>query len=214
MIVTSSWVGNFYDKLTEIHVPVVLINNQQPGEYSFSVRNDDLYGGQLAGEYLLSLGHRRIAYVSGPERAMASQLRLEGCQAALLRAGIELPPRWIVPGNGLPEAGERAARLLLGAPPRPTATFCYNDMTAMGVLRAAKEVGLAVPDDLSIIGYDDIAAAAYLDPPLTTVAQFKYTLGQKAMHMALDLIQGQENVQDVVLCPQLTIRSSCTMVEG
>jgi DNA-binding LacI/PurR family transcriptional regulator len=82
-------------------------------------------------------------------------------------------------------------------------------MTAMGVLRAAKAEGFRVPDELSILGYDDIAAAPYLDPPLTTIAQFKYTLGQKAMEMALDLIQDRQDVQDVLLCPELIVRSSC-----
>ena len=80
----------------------------------------------------------------------------------------------------------------------------------MGVLHAAKAHGLDVPRDISILGYDDIAAAPYLSPPLTTVAQAKYTLGQKAMQMALALIQGKEDVQDVLLEPRLIVRSSCT----
>jgi DNA-binding LacI/PurR family transcriptional regulator len=209
VIVTSSWVGSFYDQLTEIQVPVVLINNQQPGEYGFSVRNDDLYGGQLAGEYLIGLGHRRIAYISGPGRAAPSQLRLQGCQKALQRAGISIPSHRVVQGTGLPEAGERAARLLMRHTPPPTAIFCYNDMTAMGALQEIKRNGFAVPGDVSIIGYDDIAAAAYLDPPLTTVTQAKYTLGHRAMEMTLDLIREQETVHDVLLRPELTVRSSC-----
>jgi DNA-binding LacI/PurR family transcriptional regulator len=209
LIVTSSWVGGFYDQLTELNAPVVLINNQQPGEYTHSVRNDDLRGGALAAEYLAGLGHARIAYVAGPERAMASQLRLQGCQQALSAAGPVIPTEWILDGNGLPEAGERAVQELLHASPRPTALFCYNDATAMGCLRAAKEAGLRVPHDLSILGYDDIAAAPYFDPPLTTVAQSKYALGQRATEMALALIQGGQDVQDALLQPQLVIRSSC-----
>jgi DNA-binding LacI/PurR family transcriptional regulator len=209
LIVTSSWVGGFYDQLTELHAPLVLINNQQPGEYTYSVRSDDLRGGALAGEYLAGLGHTRIAYVAGPERAMASQLRLRGCQEALQARGIAIPKDWIVAGTGQPEAGERAVQALLRASPRPTALFCYNDATAMGGLRAAKEAGLRVPGDLSILGYDDIAAAPYLDPPLTTVAQKKYALGQQATEMALALIQGRQDVQDALLQPQLVIRSSC-----
>ena len=210
LIVTSSWVGGFYDQLTEIHVPVVLINNQQPGKYTFSVRNDDLLGGRLAGEYLSGLGHTRIAYITGPERAMASQLRLEGCQRALDSAGTAISEEWILAGSGLPAAGEHSVNALLHASSRPTALFCYNDATAMGALRAAKGAGLHIPRDLSILGYDDIAAAPYLDPPLTTVAQAKYSLGQKATEMALALIRGEEDVQDALLQPQLVIRSSCS----
>jgi DNA-binding LacI/PurR family transcriptional regulator len=209
LIVTSSWVGDFYEQLAEIQAPLVLINNQQPGESTYSVRNDDLRGGALAAEYLAGLGHTRIAYVTGPERAMASQLRLEGVQRALESAGIGIPGKWILDGTGLPEGGERAVERLLRASPCPTALFCYNDATAMGCLRAAKQAGLHVPRDLSILGYDDIAAAPYLDPPLTTVAQTKYALGQTATEMALALIQGQEKTRDILLQPQLVIRSSC-----
>jgi DNA-binding LacI/PurR family transcriptional regulator len=209
VIVTSSRVGHFYDQLSEIRVPVVLINNQQHGDYTYSVCNDDLYGGALAGEYLARLGHRRIAYVSGPDQAMSSELRLEGCQNALRTAGVSIPQKWICRGTGYPEAGRRAVCSLVHAFPLPTALFCYNDMTAMGALRAAKENGLHVPRDLSILGYDDIAAARYLAPPLTTVAQAKYTLGQKATEMTLGLIGGEEDVQDILLQPQLIVRSSC-----
>jgi DNA-binding LacI/PurR family transcriptional regulator len=188
---------------------VVLINNQQPGEYTFSVRNDDLRGGALAGDYLAGLGHTRIAYVAGPERAVASQLRLQGCREALAARGIGVPDRSIVAGNGQPGGGERAVGALLCVSPRPTALFCYNDATAMGALRAARDAGLRLPEDLSVLGYDDIAAAPYLDPPLTTVAQSKYGLGQRATEMALALIQGRQDVRDVLLTPQLIVRSSC-----
>ena len=211
VIVTSSRVGSFYAQLAEIQVPVVLINNQQAGEYSFSVRNDDLHGGQLAGEYLAGLGHHRVAYVAGPEHATSNRLRLQGCQRILRRTGIEIHAEWIVQGDGLAETGRRAVRPLLHTPHPPTAIFCYNDTTAMGVLLAVKAEGLRVPDDVSILGYDNIAAAPYLDPPLTTIAQAKYTLGQLALQMALDLIQGRQNVRDVLLEPTLAIRSSCAI---
>jgi len=212
VIVTASRVGSFYARLTEIHVPVVLINNQQPGEYSFSVRNDDFQGGRLVGEHLLALGHRQIAYISGRETATSSQLRLEGCQSALRAAGIEIPPQWIAAGDGRPEGGERAIARLFDRRPGPTAIFCYNDQTAMGALRALKARGLRVPHAVSLVGYDDIAAASYLDPPLTTVAQAKYELGRQAFAMVLNLIQGRQ-VQDVLLDPVLVIRKSVAQKE-
>jgi DNA-binding LacI/PurR family transcriptional regulator len=211
VIVTASRVGSFYAQLTEIQVPVVLINNQQPGEYSFSVRSDDFCGGQLVGQYLLELGHRRIAYISGREAATSSQLRLQGCQDALQTASVSIPAKWVVSGDGKPGGGQRAAQHLLEQSVHPTAIFCYNDQTAMGALRAIKSLGLSVPENVSLVGYDDIASALYLDPPLTTVAQAKYELGQRAMDMALALIAGQE-VQDALLKPELVIRSSCLSV--
>ncbi|HUT18720.1 MAG TPA: LacI family DNA-binding transcriptional regulator [Anaerolineae bacterium] len=210
VIVTSSRVGSFYEELTEIRVPVVLINSQQPGDYSLSVRNDDLYGGRLVGEYLISLEHRRIAYIAGREDTVSSQLRLRGCQEALAQAGLHIPAEWIVAGDGTPAAGDRAARQLLTTAPCPSAIFCYNDQTAMGALRGAKSRGYAIPDDLSIVGYDDIPAAAYLDPPLTTVAQAKYEMGRHAMGMALELL-AKRDVRDVLLRPGLVLRASCAV---
>ncbi|MBN1936275.1 MAG: LacI family DNA-binding transcriptional regulator [Anaerolineae bacterium] len=208
VIVTASRVGSFYAQLTEIHVPVVLINNQQPGEYSFSVRSDDFLGGRLVGGYLLGLGHRRIAYISGREAATSSQLRLVGCQDTLREAGVEIPAQWVVSGDGRPTGGEHAADLLFDQAPYPTAIFCYNDQTAMGVLCLLRARGLRVPQDVSIVGYDDIDAARYLDPPLTTIAQAKYELGQRAFEMVLALIQ-ERQAQDVLLEPELVVRSSC-----
>lgn len=205
VIVTSSWVGSFYSQLSEIHVPVVLVNNQQAGEYSFSVRSDDLYGGQLAGHYLLGLGHRSSAYITGPKHATSSELRLEG----LRRAGASVPAEWLVHGDGLPEGGVRAVEQLVSSAPLPSVIFCYNDQTAMGVLYALKAHGLRVPQDISVLGYDDIAAAPYLNPPLTTVAQAKHRLGQLAMHMVLDLLDNKETVRDVLIEPVLIVRSSC-----
>ena len=209
VIVTASRVGSFYTELTEVHVPVVLINNQQAGEYSFSVRNDDLYGGRLAGEYLIGLGHHRVAYIAGPAYAASSDLRFDGFQGVLQSAGFAMPQAWISPGDGLPGAGERAASRWMQSLDRPSALFCYNDMTAMGALHAIKANGLRVPEDVSVLGYDDIAAAPYLDPPLTTIAQTKYALGQVAMQMALDLILDREDVHNVLLEPRLVVRASC-----
>ncbi|MBN1640210.1 MAG: LacI family DNA-binding transcriptional regulator [Anaerolineae bacterium] len=213
VIVTASRVGGFYAQLTETHVPVVLINNQQPGDYSFSVRNDDLHGGRLVGEYLAALGHRRIAYITGRESATSSQLRLTGCQQALSQVNASIAPRWIAPGDGTAPAGAQAARCLCAGQERPSAILCYNDRTAMGALRAVKSLGLSVPGDISIIGYDDIDAARYLDPPLTTVVQAKYELGRRAIEMALDLLD-EADVDDVLLRPTLALRESCARPQG
>ena len=210
VIVASSRVGRLYiPLLQELGIPVVLINNQHEGHYVYSVRTDDRRGGHLIGEHLCSLGHRRIAYISGPPNAHSSLERLEGCRLALQERGLDIPDEWVVPGNGRTEGGEAGANLLLRCSPRPTAIFCYNDVTAIGALRAVKSAGLCVPADLSLAGYDDIAFAAFVDPPLTTVAQAKYTLGQRAMDMTLSLLNGQGETDDVVFTPHLVERASC-----
>ncbi|MFN3929675.1 MAG: LacI family DNA-binding transcriptional regulator, partial [Thermoflexus sp.] len=116
---------------------------------------------------------------------------------------------WIVEGNGRPEAGEWGIQRLLELPIRPTAVFCYNDMTAIGALRAARSAGLRVPEDLSIIGFDDILFAAYTEPPLTTIAQPKYEMGRTAMSMLLHLLQGKRTVPYLQLPCRLVERASC-----
>lgn len=210
IIVTSSRVGNLYvPLLEELGVPIVLVNNQHEGSYVYSVRIDNLAGGRLAGEYLLSLGHRHITYIAGPSGAHSSLERLEGCRSALQERGLDISDEWVVAGNGCTDGGQAGANSLLQRSSRPTAIFCYNDMTAIGALRAIRSAGLQVPGDLSLVGYDDIAFAALVDPPLTTVAQAKYTLGQRAMDMALNLLNGHEETDDIVLTPYLVERASC-----
>jgi DNA-binding LacI/PurR family transcriptional regulator len=210
IIVTSSRVGSLYVPLLEqLGVPIVLINNQHEGRYVYSVRNDDRQGGWLAGEYLASLGHRRVAYVGGPPDAHSSVERLEGCRAALREHGLDIPDNWTVPGDGRTGGGQAGVDLLLQRAPHPTAVFCYNDMTAIGALQTAKAAGLRVPGDLSLVGYDDIAFAVFVDPPLTTIAQAKRALGQRAMDLALAILDGQGETGNVVLIPHLVERASC-----
>lgn len=209
IIVTSSRLGSLYlPHLRQVGVPVVLINNQGEGDYTHSVLIDDLAGGELAGSYLASLGHRRIAYIGGPIWARASGIRLAGCRRALQKQGLDLPGDLVLVGNGRADGGQEAADELLHRGLPVTAVFCYNDMTALGVLSALHRAGLRVPDDLSVIGYDDVSIAAYLYPPLTTIAQPRYALGRRAMEMALALIRGEE-VRDVILPPALVTRESC-----
>ncbi len=213
IIVTSSRLGSLYlPYLRRLAVPIVLVNNQGEGDYTHSVRIDDLYGGELAGRYLASLGHRRIAYIGGPIWARASETRLAGCRKALREYGLELDPAHILVGNGRADGGLQAANELLHRKLPVSAVFCYNDMTAVGVMSALHRAGLRVPGDLSVIGYDDVAIAAHLLPPLTTIAQPKYTLGKRAMEMALALIKGDPEVRDVILPPTLVVRETCREV--
>jgi LacI family repressor for deo operon, udp, cdd, tsx, nupC, and nupG len=114
-----------------------------------------------------------------------------------------------VPGDGRTAGGQAGVDLLLQRAPHPTAVFCYNDMTAIGALRAVKAAGLRVPGDLSLVGYDDIAFAVFVDPPLTTIAQAKRALGQRAMDLALAILDGQEETGDILLTPHLVERASC-----
>ena len=212
IVVTSSRVGNLYvPLLVELEVPIVLINNQHDGQYVHSVRSDDLLGGRLAGEYLASLGHHRVAYVEGPPGAQASRQRLSGCRLALEESGGGIPDEWVLAGNGRAEGGQAAAEALRERAERPTAVFCYNDMTAIGFMKAIRAAGIGIPEDMSLVGYDDIAFASLVEPPLTTVAQAKYALGESAMRLALDLLAEQAGATDRVLTPVLVKRQSCAV---
>ena len=213
VIVTSSRVGALYQKhLERIGVPVVLLNNhsEQSGRYTFSVTVDNPHGGHLATQHLIDLGHRRIAYANGPAYISSSEGRLTGYHQALIEAGIPPELDLVVPGTGRTEAGEQALRTLVALAEPPTAVFCYNDVTAIGLLRAAREAGLSVPQDLSVVGFDDIPFASYSYPSLTTVAQPKFEMGKQAMQMALVLMSASNSseVSDIVVKGQLIVRGS------
>jgi DNA-binding LacI/PurR family transcriptional regulator len=209
IIVASSRVGSLYQThLEEIEVPLVLINNEQSGAYTYSVGTDDVSGGGLATRYLLGLGHRAIGYIHGPLAKQSTQDRYRGYALALCEHGIAADAALIVAGDGQAEGGQRAMAELLQRRPRPTAVFCFNDLTAMGALRAIRSAGLTVPANMSIVGYDDIGLAAYAEPPLTTIAQQTHELGKQAMLLALDLLSSKK-VTSLTFPAKLVERGSC-----
>lgn len=214
VIVTSSRIGALYlQHLEGIGVPVVLVNNhnEQSGRYTFSVSVDNRHGGHLATAHLIEKGHRRIGYVSGPADHSDDLGRLAGYRQALGEATIPFDPALVVPGNGRLDGGERALCLLRGMAGLPTGVFCYNDMTAIGLISAARQVGLWVPGDLAVVGFDDIPLAAHVYPPLTTVAQPQRDMGRRAMGMALALMAADDSAvpfSDVVVKGRLVVRES------
>jgi DNA-binding LacI/PurR family transcriptional regulator len=156
-------------------------------------------------------GHRCIAYISGPEGRSDDVERLAGYRQALGEAGIAFDPALVVPGNGRLDGGERALHNLTGLAERPTAVFCYNDMTAIGLISAARQVGFSVPENLAVVGFDDIPLAAHIYPPLTTVAQPQRDMGRQAMNMALALMTADDSTapfSDVVVKGRLVVRET------
>jgi LacI family repressor for deo operon, udp, cdd, tsx, nupC, and nupG len=193
VIVTSSRVGALYQEyLDRLGVPVVLINShsEQSGPYTFAVNVDNRHGGCLATGHLAGLGYRRIAYVRGPADHSDDLERLAGYQRALAEGGIPFDPTLVLQGNGRASGGERAWPQLLALQPPPAAVFCYNDLTAVGLMRAARQGGCAIPRDLAVVGFDDIPFASYVFPSLTTVAQPKGKMGRQAVEMVLALLAG------------------------
>lgn len=212
VIVISSRVGALHrDRLDAAGVPVILLNthSRTPGKQTFSVRVDDVHGARLATEHLLSLGHRRIAHIGGPIGHSPTADRQAGYGAALSAAGVAVDPALVVAGAGRLESGEQALHALRALADPPTAVFCYNDMTAIGLLAASRRDGIRVPHDLAVVGFDDIPFASYMAPALTTVAQPKFEMGQRAIRMALALMSGgAEGMEDVLLTGRLVIRET------
>ena len=210
IIVSASRVGDLYlPMLLETGVPIVLVNNELSGRYVYSVVTDDEAGGRLATEHLLDLGHVRIGYISGPEVHRSNINRLWGYRQALQARGLTPDPRWIVPGDGGVQGGEEGMARLLSLPTSPSAVFCYNDVTAIGALLTARRLGWTVPDQVSVIGYDDISFAAYTNPALTTVEQRRYEMGSLAVQMVFDLLDGASSVENILLPARLIVRESC-----
>lgn len=171
--------------------PMVMSNEFAPELELPTVHIDNLTAAFNAMNYLLDLGHKRIGCIAGPEDMPLCHYRLQGYVQALRRSGIVVDPHYIARGDFTFEAGANALKQLLEQPLPPTAVFCHSDVMALGSLSWAKRQGLKVPDDLSIIGFDNIALAEFCDPPLTTVAQPRFDIGREAMLLLLDQMQGQ-----------------------
>lgn len=158
---------NHIQELTERGVPYVLA--LRTDGISLSAVGDDRLGGYLATRHLLDLGHRRIGIIAGPGYASSSRCRLKGYQDALIEAGERIDPALIVPSTFGIDSGAEAAERLMALPEAPTAIFAVNDNTAIGALSALTKLGLSVPDDISLVGYNDIPIVSRLPVPLTTV---------------------------------------------
>jgi DNA-binding LacI/PurR family transcriptional regulator len=209
IVVTSSRVGAEYlPMLAELDVPMVLVNDQYPGAFVHSVKIANPEGSRMAAEHLIALGHRRIAYVGDRSGYQSDTERLEGYRQALAAAAIPFAPELVVQGDGRPEAAIEAVRALLALGHPPTAICCYNDMTALGAVRALRAHGLRVPHDVSVTGFDDLFFAAYLDPALTTIRQPMRRMGQIAMENLFRLMSGEESVAQIKVDAELIVRAS------
>lgn len=192
-------------------IPFVVVDHRgELGPDVPSVGATNFAGGRMATEYLLSLGHRRIATISGTPALGCSQERVAGYRAALAAAGVPVDPDLCREGDFQYGAGYRAACALLEVPEQPTAIFAGNDMQAVGALHALRARGLACPDDVSIVGFDDVEIVSLISPALTTVRQPLAQMGTFAATMLLRLIAGEDlGTNRVELATDLVVRESC-----
>ena len=221
IIAASRITGNYKERLDGIRVPVVLINSQTESEAELLhwVSVDDRKGAQLAVEHLLQLGHRSIGYLGLSSRPRSNQQRLLGYQSTLAAVGVPYSDAWVVitPGEEASHeedvaAGQTSLPRLLDA--GVTAIFCYNDMTAIGVLIACRRQGVAVPGELSVIGFDDIKMASYVTPPLTTVQQLEVQLGRLATQVMMDLLNNRPGRNHILLTTLMLRSSTAPLASG
>jgi DNA-binding LacI/PurR family transcriptional regulator len=197
-------------RLSDRGIPFVVLDpNGVPGDQVPSVGSTNWHGGLSATRHLLELGHRRIAVITGPRWALCSRARLDGYRAALESAGVPVDPSLIREGEFEIADGLKHTMALLRLSDRPTAIFALNDGMAIGVYRAASQAGLRIPEDLSLVGFDDYPLDEWLVPPLTTVRQPLREMGAAAARMVLELAEGRplaENRRE--LATELVVRSS------
>lgn len=193
---------------TEIPV-VVLDRAMRPGSFTV-VRLDHARGAAMAMTHLVDLGHRRIAHIAGPRGLELSRQRSAAYRSALRRVGQPADPRLLLRGDFSELGGSVAVEQLLDAGVDFTAVFAANDLSAIGAIRALRTHGLRVPDDVSVIGFDDIQLAGYVTPALTTIRQPTYAMGRRAAELLIDAVQGTGSLtpRTVLFEPELVVRES------
>jgi len=193
--------------------PLIAIDSQNQSVDFPTVTATNRIGALAAVEYLISLGHRRIGFIGGRSDLESAVRRLQGYKDGLQQANIDIDPDLITSGDFSRKAGFKCAQQLLSLPRRPTAIFAANDESAIGTIEAAREAGLAVPRNLSVIGFDNIPEVSYMSPALTTIDQSIDSMGQIATERLIELIQGKPLTNTLYKAPtRLIIRGSCEAV--
>jgi LacI family transcriptional regulator len=195
-------------------VPVVAVDPHTGQSTLPTVDSQNLEGASRATEYLIELGHRRIGFLAGRPDLESARLRERGYRKALEDAGIAFDPGLTRVGDYTAESTDEPACELLQMEDRPTAIFAANDLSALQVMRVARRLGLRVPDDVSIIGFDNIPESAMADPPLTTIDQSIQAMGFEAVRLLIDLIeQPEQEAVHLTLPTELVVRQSCRALD-
>jgi DNA-binding LacI/PurR family transcriptional regulator len=205
-----SW---FREAMPQLTIPVVFLSTEPKGDLNV-VEIDNRHGAYMATQHLLERGYQKIGHIAGPLTWWAATERRGGWQDALMAAGVPFGDGQIVEGNWSAESGERGLHDLLAKFPDVQAVFASNDQMALGLMRAARSLGKRIPEDLAVVGFDDIPESAFYYPPLTTIRQGLYELGHLAVQTFMNLRQAEQkdgsmtNVHTVMLQPKLVIRES------
>jgi LacI family transcriptional regulator len=198
----------YLQEVVESDIPCVLIDIPIESETVGYVTTDNVLGAKKAVQHLLELGHKHIGMINGHEFAFVSVKRLEGYKQALLEAGLPFYEDWVVNGAFEEERAEQEALALFTKYPEITAVFCASDLMALGAIKAVKKLGKRVPEDIAVIGHDDIFLASYSTPPLSTVAQNVFAMGYEAAKLLIEMLEGKAESHVKILETELKIRES------
>ncbi|MFI0818191.1 LacI family DNA-binding transcriptional regulator [Streptomyces sp. NPDC021098] len=210
ILVTSVLEPVVHAELRRLNVPIVVVDPAgSPALDAPTIGATNWAGGMAATEHLLSLGHRRIGLIAGPPRLLCSRARLDGHRAALEAAGVPFDQALVAQGDFYHESGFHGCDQLMAAPTPPTAVFASSDQMALGAIEALRRRGLRVPEDVSVVGFDDLPEVRWSAPPLTTVRQPLADMGKLAARTVLRQARGEEiDAPRVELATQLMVRAS------
>ncbi|UAL48750.1 LacI family transcriptional regulator [Sutcliffiella horikoshii] len=198
----------YLQEVVESDIPCVLVDIPQESETVGYVTTDNVEGAKKAVAHLIDRGHKNIAMINGHEKADVSIRRLQGYMEVLNNENLTYRPEWIKNGDFKEKAAEEVAVELLTEHPEITAVFCASDLMGLGVLKAVNKIGKKVPDDIAVIGYDDIMLASYSNPSLSTIRQDKFKLGFEAAVLLIDMLEGKEKSHARIIDTELIIRDS------
>ncbi|QLB14922.1 transcriptional repressor PurR [Mannheimia granulomatis] len=212
LVMCSEYTNNSFDIFENTNIPMVIMDWGMSDERSDLILDHGFDGGYLATQHLIENGHKEIAVITGNLSKEIARTRFDGFKKALSDAGLVLRDEWVLEGDFEPEGGyECMNNLLKSGQTLPTAVFCFNDVMALGAISAITESGLGVPQDISVIGYDNIHSSRFYAPPLTTVHQSKSRLGSAALELLLARIEDNEKAKEpkvLEFFPELVKRSS------
>ncbi|MEM8858203.1 MAG: LacI family DNA-binding transcriptional regulator [Chloroflexota bacterium] len=213
IIMLPQAIESWLEPLRERNTPYVLIDHESSSGQGNIIRTSNKRGAKEAAEHLLGLGHTKIGLIMGTPSVQSGRERVEGFLQALSEKGLEHPESYRKQGDFDTPSGKAGALELLQMDDRPTAIFALNDAMAIGVYEAAEELGIRIPEELSVIGFDDIPEAKYIRPQLTTVRQPQRDIGREATRLLIDLIENErDTLKTITLNTELIVRDSTAPV--
>ena len=209
LVMCSEYLPDSLNILTNFETIPMVVMDWGPNVDTDIIQDNSFNGGYLATQHLIENGHKYIGIIAGELSKTTAKTRYEGFVHAMQEAGLTINPNWVMEGFFEPEDGYECMNKILRQDTLPTAVFCCNDVMALGAISAIGEKGLRVPDDISIIGYDNIHASRFYSPPLTTIHQSKSRLGVQAVNLLFERINHKSEQRETLeIHPELVIRKS------